>query len=37
VLTDGGGGTFNINAPDADTKLRRLIGTVLSFPSYQEQ
>jgi uncharacterized protein (DUF1800 family)/5-hydroxyisourate hydrolase-like protein (transthyretin family) len=28
---------FDINANDADDKLRRLLGTVLSFPGYQYQ
>ena len=37
VLTSGGAADFDINAPDAEAKLRRLIGTVLSLPSYQEQ
>ena len=26
---------FDLQAPDADTKLNRLLGTVLSFPGYQ--
>ena len=37
VLTDGGTRPFDINAPDADTRLRRMLGTVLSIPGYQYQ
>lgn len=37
VLTDNGTTAFTLDAPDADDKLRRLIGTVLSYPSFQEQ
>ncbi|ETW95795.1 MAG: hypothetical protein ETSY1_29175 [Candidatus Entotheonella factor] len=37
VLTDQGTQTFDIAAADADTKLRRLVGTVLSFPGYHYQ
>ncbi len=37
VLTDGGTRPFDINAPDADTRLRRMLGTALSIPGYQYQ
>ena len=37
ILTDGGSRPFDINAPDADTRLRRMLGTVLSMPEYQYQ
>ncbi|CAB1064977.1 hypothetical protein D1BOALGB6SA_9774 [Olavius sp. associated proteobacterium Delta 1] len=31
------GGSFDIAAPDADQKLRQLMGTVLSYPQYNMQ
>ncbi|MCH9673122.1 MAG: DUF1800 family protein [Gammaproteobacteria bacterium] len=34
ILNDGG--AFDINAPDAEAKLRALLGVVLSFPAYQQ-
>ncbi len=37
VLTNQGTQAFDIAAADADTKLRRLVGTMLSFPGYQYQ
>ena len=37
VLSDNGTSTFDIQSPDADEKLRRLLGTVLSYPGYQFQ
>jgi uncharacterized protein (DUF1800 family) len=37
VLTDDGARVFDINAPDADRRLRRLLGTVLSYPGYLYQ
>jgi hypothetical protein len=32
-----GGGSFEIDDPDADQKLRQLLGTVLSYPQYHMQ
>ena len=37
VLTDDGTTAFEIQAPDAEEKLRRLIGTVLSYPAANYQ
>ncbi len=37
TLTDNGTVPFSIGAADADEKLRRLIGTVLSYPAYNYQ
>jgi hypothetical protein len=37
ILSAGGTSAFDINATDAETRLRRLVGTVLSFPGYQHQ
>lgn len=37
VLTDGGSVTFDINAGDAETRLRRMMATLASFPGYQFQ
>lgn len=37
VLTDDGSNSFNINASNAEQKLRRLISTVLNYPAYQYQ
>jgi len=37
VLTDNGTTPFSLDAADADEKLRRLIGTVLSYPAYNYQ
>ncbi len=37
VLTAQGAQTFDIAAADADVKLRRLVGTMLSFSGYQYQ
>jgi hypothetical protein len=35
VLTEGGTVTFDIDAPDADLKLRSMLGIILSYPGYQ--
>ncbi len=37
VLTDNGTVTFDIDAGDAETRLRRMMATILSFPGYQFQ
>ena len=37
VLTDDGAAVFDIEAADAELKLRRLIGTVLSYPAFNYQ
>lgn len=37
ILTDDGMNNFNIHDPDADQRLRKLIGGVMSYPEYQLQ
>jgi hypothetical protein len=37
VLTDNGALPFDINRADADDKIRRTLGTMLGYPSYQLQ
>lgn len=37
ILTENGTKVFDITAPDADAQLRRLIGTVFSYPGYLYQ
>jgi uncharacterized protein (DUF1800 family) len=37
ILTNNGTEVFDINAPNADARLRRLVATVFSFPGYQFQ
>ncbi len=37
VLTDNGSVTFDIDAGDAEARLRRMMATILSFPGYQFQ
>ena len=37
ILALGGSSPFDIDAPDAEARLQRLVGTVLSFPAYQHQ
>ncbi len=37
ILTVNGSSTFDFNAADAEDRLRRLVGTVLSFSGYQHQ
>jgi uncharacterized protein (DUF1800 family) len=34
ILTNDGQATFDVNASDADNRLRALIGTVLGYPGY---
>jgi len=36
-LTNGGTLPFDIGAPDAESRLRRMVATVVSYPSYQFQ
>ena len=37
ILTAGGSSPFDINGSDAEDRLRRLVGTMFSFPGYQHQ
>jgi uncharacterized protein (DUF1800 family) len=37
ILTNGGTSAFDINAPNADARLRRLAGTVMTYPGYEFQ
>ncbi len=37
ILTNAGTSAFDITAPNADARLRRLVGTVMSYPGYEFQ
>ena len=37
ILTNNGTDTFDLNAASADARLRRLAGTVMTYPGYQFQ
>jgi len=37
ILTANGTEVFDIDAPTADARLRRMVGTVMSYPGYQFQ